>query len=63
MTEDLFAKFDTVVRDFGLWLESPGFERLGRKAEASSCSTQTVGIGFTTMSLYRYVSSKEGFSS
>jgi hypothetical protein len=31
MTEDLFAKFESVVRDFGLWLESLGFEGMGRR--------------------------------
>jgi len=31
MTEDLFATFDVVVKDLGLWLESLGFEAKGRK--------------------------------
>jgi hypothetical protein len=31
MTEDLFAKFDSVVKDLGLWLEGLGFEGRGRK--------------------------------
>jgi hypothetical protein len=31
MTDDLFATFDFVVKDLGLWLESLGFEAKGRK--------------------------------
>jgi hypothetical protein len=31
MTEDLFATFDFVVKDLGLWLESLGFEAKNRK--------------------------------
>jgi hypothetical protein len=31
VTEDLFAKFDAVLQDLGVWLESLGFEGRGRK--------------------------------
>ena len=31
MTEDLFAKFDSVVKNLGLWLKSIGFEGIGRR--------------------------------